>query len=335
MRLYGLKFKSATIALLFLFVIALSYNVIPAVADDVCYVYVGGEIIGFETDIGGVLVTDTNDLEVGKWNVVSSLRRGDVIRKINGTVVYYVDDVGKILCNEGVTNNSCVTVELVRNGKTIEEDVAVVFDENKNGFVLGVDVKDSLCGLGTVTYVTKTGDFCGLGHEIVDFDTGYTVNSCGGKIVEACLTGIVRGKVGAPGTIKGSLGRKRIGMVEKSGKFGIKGKVAYSFSEKSDIVRLGGKKDVLPGTATICSSVGGKKEYYDIKIIKTFPQLSAEEKSMIIKISDKRLLSLTGGIVQGMSGSPIIQNGIMVGALTHVFTNDPTMGYGVYADWQC
>lgn len=335
MRLYGLKLKSATIALLFLFVIGLSFNVIPAKADDVRYVYVGGEIIGFDTDIGGVLVTDTTELEVGKWHVASSLRRGDVIKKINGSAVYYVDDIGEILSDNCAADKSNVTVEIERNGKITEENIAVVYDEQKNRYMLGVEAKDSLCGLGTVTYVTKTGSFCGLGHEIVDFDTGYTVNSCGGKIVEACLTGIVRGKVGVPGTIKGSLGRKRIGMVEKSGKFGIKGKVAYSFSENADIVRLGGKKDVTPGNATICSSVSGKKEYYDVKIIKAFPQLAAEEKSMIIKISDKRLLSLTGGIVQGMSGSPIIQNGAIVGALTHVFTDDPTMGYGVYVDWQC
>lgn len=336
MKFYSPKLKKIIISyLIFVSIIFLSFDIFPASAENVSYVYVGGDIIGFEAEIGGALVTRTASFDVGEWEVFPSLKCGDVIKKINGINVYDAEEIGEILNGDDIKIHDEVMVEVLRNGTAVTEKCRIIYDRNSNKKILGVEVKDVVCGLGTITFVTKSGEFCGLGHEIVDFDTGYAVYSKSGRVVKSCVNGIVKGKTGCPGTIKGYLGNSKLGLIENNGKFGIKGRIESGVMEGSDIMRLGGKKDTAPGNAKICSTISGKKEYYDIKIIKTFIQNAAAEKSMIIKISDSRLIELTGGIVQGMSGSPIIQNGAVVGAVTHVFTNDPTMGYGVYADWQC
>ncbi len=307
---------------------------LPVSADNDEYAYIGGEIVGFEADIGGALVTSSENFDSGEWSVKPIFMPGDVIKSINGCRVYRVDDIVEILNGDDFPKDNIAEVEFLRNGNLRREKISVGYGKNDNKRVLGVAAKDCVCGLGTMTFVRGDGSFAALGHGISDYDTGFTLASCGGKIVEANLSGIEKGSRGAPGTIKGYLCNKRIGMIEKSGKFGIIGRITQADNAEEYRAKLGGKKDVGIGSAKICSCISGKKEFYDVKIVKAFPQRESAEKSMIIRVSDRRLIDYTGGIVQGMSGSPIIQNGIIVGAVTHVFTDDPTMGYGVYADWQ-
>ncbi len=324
--------KKYFITLLLVFVLfSIILSPVTAFAEDAEFVYIGGDIIGFEARLNGVLVTETGYAAVGNWQVASALKKGDIIRQIEGENVENAEDIAQIL--DKFHDKESVTVVVERNGVLSEEKVCVFYDAVRNKRMFGVEAKDSVCGLGTITFTTATGEFYGLGHEVVDFDTGYNVISDRGTLYSAAVTGVVRGKKGAAGAIKGCLTSKKIGMIDRCGKFGIKGRVIDGYYG-NDSFRLGGKADATMGNAKICSAVSGKKEYYDIKIVKTYRQTSKKDKSMIIKVVDSRLLDLTGGIIQGMSGSPIVQNGIIVGAVTHVFTGDPTMGYGVYADWQ-
>lgn len=316
------------------FILIFTSFYLPVSANNDEYAYIGGEIVGFEADIGGALVTSSENFDSGEWSVKSIFMPGDVITGINGCHVYRVDDIVEILNSDDFPKNNIAEVEFLRNGTLRRERLTAFYGENDNKRMLGVTVKDCVCGLGTMTFVRGDGSFAALGHGISDCDTGFTLASCGGKIVEASVSGIDRGSRGMPGTIKGYLSNKRIGMIEKNGKFGITGRITHVDNAEEYRAKLGGRKDVGIGSAKICSCISGKKEFYDVKIVKAFPQRESAEKSMIIRISDRRLIDYTGGIVQGMSGSPIIQNGIIVGAVTHVFTDDPTMGYGVYADWQ-
>lgn len=325
--------KTCLYAILLLLLVFTSFYS-PVNADNDEYAYIGGEIVGFEADIGGALVTSSQNFDSGEWSVKPIFLPGDVIKSINGCRVYRVDDIAEILNGDDFPENNIAEVEFLRGGSLFCERITAGYGKNDNKRVLGVTAKDCVCGLGTMTFVRGDGSFAALGHAISDYDTGFNLLSRGGKIVEATVSGIDKSGRGAPGTIKGYLCSKRIGMIEKSGKFGIIGRITQSEPREEYKAKLGGKKDVGIGSAKICSCISGKKEFYDIKIVKAFSQRDSAEKSMIIRVSDKRLIDYTGGIVQGMSGSPIIQNGIIVGAVTHVFTNDPTMGYGVYADWQ-
>ena len=307
----------------------------PVRAEEGEYAYIGGEIVGFEADVGGVLVTSAGEFDSGEWSVKSAFLPGDVIVSVNGYRVKKAEDITDILSADDFPKNNVVKVRILRNGKELEEDVTTGFDGNGNKRMLGVTVKDCVCGLGTITFIKKDGTFAALGHGIADCDTGHIIDSQGGRLVCAHLSGISLGTRGRPGTIKGYLSNKGVGMIEKSGRFGLIGKTTVPCDEGRFTAKLGGRKDVNIGSAKICSCVSGKKEFYDVKIVKAFPQRESAEKSMIIRVSDGRLINLTGGIVQGMSGSPIIQNGVIVGAVTHVFTSDSTMGFGVYADWLC
>ncbi len=317
------------------FLLAVVAAFVPSVrAENEEYAYIGGEIIGFEADVGGALVTSANDFINGEWRVKSIFEPGDLITHINDCVVKRTDDVVEILNCDDFPKNNVAKVKFVRNGAEFEKEVVTAYDSDTNRRVLGVTVKDCVCGLGTTTFVREDGSFAALGHAVVDGDTGWMVEASGGRIVDANISGIVKGKCGMAGTIKGYLCNKNKGMIEKSGKYGINGRILLSGTQMHYSAKLGGRKEVSIGSAKICSCIDGNKRFYDVKIVKAFPQKTKDEKSMIIRVTDKYLIDLTGGIVQGMSGSPIIQNGVIVGAVTHVFTGDPTMGYGIYADWQ-
>lgn len=193
-------------------------------------------------------------------------------------------------------------------------------------------------GVGTASFFEpETGMFCALGHGITDVDTGDVINIANGELVTTNIISIAKGEKGKPGEIKGSIETgEKIGDVLKNTSFGIYGTI----SEKSklgissnDEIEVALRDEIKQGEAEIiCELEDGKKENYKIQIQKVYTSNNYDNKSMLIKITDERLLEKTGGIVQGMSGSPIIQNGKFVGAVTHVLVNDPTVGYGVFAD---
>lgn len=192
-------------------------------------------------------------------------------------------------------------------------------------------------GVGTATfYEPSTGMFASLGHGITDIDTGDLITISNGELVTTNIISVQKGEKGKPGELKGSIeSSKTIGDVSKNTSFGIFGKITnksnLKISEQEKEVAT--REEIKTGKAQIiCEIEDGKKEHYDIEIQKVYTSNNRDNKSMLIKVTDKKLLEKTGGIIQGMSGSPIIQNNKFVGAVTHVLVNDPTSGYGVFAD---
>lgn len=193
-------------------------------------------------------------------------------------------------------------------------------------------------GVGTATfYEPETGSFCALGHAITDVDTGNIVNISNGELVSTNIVSITKGKKGTPGQIKGTVeAGEEIGNVEKNTTFGLYGKITnvnkLNLNNEEEL-EVALREEIKEGEAQIvCELENGKKEKYNIKIEKIYKSNSHDNKSMLIKITDDRLINKTGGIIQGMSGSPIIQNGKFIGAVTHVLVQNPTEGYAVFGD---
>ena len=199
-------------------------------------------------------------------------------------------------------------------------------------------MKDYVSGIGILTFVnSKTGEYGALGHAILEESGGNIVPVSSGNVYACNLIGITKGEKNNPGQLRCVFvqNSKNKGTIEDNDKFGITGVMNNldGLVDENLTAKIGGRFSVTPGKATIVSDISGIKEEYEIEIIKANYQKKANDKSLIFRVKDKRLLNLTGGIVQGMSGSPIMQNGKIVGAVTHVFLSDPTKGYGVYTDW--
>lgn len=299
-------------------------------------VYVGGVPIGLELLTDGVIFVSESVVESENGlNITSKtekFRKGDMIYQVDGKDIKTINDIKNIVNN---SENEDIEVKFLRKNKEMKSIIKRAKDKEEN-LKLGLLVKDDVSGIGTLTYVnTKTGKFGAVGHAITESEN--LVNVLGGKVYVCNIFGVQKGEKNNPGQLKGvflqNSGEK--GKVESNNKYGVFGVI----DDKTDLVdenilsKIGGRLSVSPGKAKIISSVSGIREEYDIEIIKASYQSKANEKSIVFRVLDKRLLNLTGGIVQGMSGSPIIQNGKLVGAVTHVFTSDPTKGYGVYSDW--
>ena len=204
---------------------------------------------------------------------------------------------------------------------------------------MGLWVRDDAAGVGTLTYIRKDNKrFGALGHAICDIDTKVPFSVNDGKMYRSNIIGIKRGRQGVPGELKGLFVKNQNieAVVDKNSEFGVFGTVTKTSKllSENQLFEIGGRLTARPGKAKIRVGLEGQKiEEYDIEIVKTNYQNISKQKSMVIKVIDKKLLEKTGGIVQGMSGSPIIQNGKLVGAVTHVFVNDPKRGFGVYLDW--
>ncbi|MBE7075811.1 MAG: SpoIVB peptidase [Clostridiales bacterium] len=294
--------------------------------DDKDY-YVGGVPIGLSINSEGAIVV--ND-ELNR----DCLREGDIITKINGKEIGCLSNVEKLLEN----SENEVEIEYIRKNKPIKTLLKTSKDENSGRFKLGLWVKDDVSGVGTLTFVEKDSHKYGaLGHPIVEANSGNIVPVAGGEVYRCNLIGINKGKKNNPGELKCVFlsNHKSKGTIEDNSKFGISGVLQdlEGLIDQNKTAKLGGRLAVKMGDAKIVSTISGIREEYDIEIIKANYQKSAKDKSIVFRVTDDRLLSLTGGIVQGMSGSPIIQDGKIVGAVTHVFLNDPTKGYGVYTDW--
>ena len=213
-----------------------------------------------------------------------------------------------------------------------------MFDVLTQKYKLGLWVRNSASGVGTLTYIKQSDfRFGAVGHPIIDSSLGENFEVESGNIYKCRLIGIKKGEKNNPGEIKSTinLSDDAIGLADTNCQYGVYGNILNkSIIDASRTATLGGRLSVELGDAKIyCNLDNEGVKAYDIKIIRANKQNSADDKSMIIKVTDKELLNKTGGIIQGMSGSPIVQNGKVVGAVTHVFLNDPTRGYGVYIDW--
>ena len=298
-------------------------------------VYAGGVPIGLTVYLDGAMVISASSVDVENMKVSqnSYLKNGDVIKKIDGQEINDINDISNVL--EKI-NNEKTCVEIERNGVIKSFNLPLLKD--KDGKVkLGIWVKDDISGIGTLTFVRKSDyGYGALGHPVTNGKSENSLEIKDGKIYNCSLVGINKGRENDPGELKCVfVQRNDIGSIDKNTKFGIFGKLSENASiiDQNLSYKLGGRLSVRPGSAKIISAVSGIREEYDIEIIKANFQSKSSDKSMVFRVKDKRLIALTGGIVQGMSGSPIVQDGKIIGAVTHVFLNDSSKGYGIYTDF--
>ncbi len=303
-------------------------------------VLVGGIAVGFALKADGALVIGSSSIMTseGAYDIATlgSLKPGDLITKIDNKRIYNTSDISHYLNNRKYKDKEIV-VTYIRNGKEYDLTIKPVYDINSKIYRLGVWVRDDASGIGTLTYITKDNRFGALGHPLCDADAKSIVSVKTGKVYNCSILGVNKGRAGNPGELRGMFlhGGEEQGVVDKNNNYGIFGEMQKDSNifTKLNKAKIGGRFSVKPGKAQIKCSIDGNLKLYDIEIIKTNYNNYNNDKSMIIRVVDKDLLSKTGGIVQGMSGSPILQDGKIVGAVTHVFVNDPTKGYGVYLDF--
>lgn len=283
----------------------------------------GGDVFGVRIGSGEVVVAD--NAEALAQDPSFPLMTGDRILSIDGSEVHSSKDVREKMQN--AQNPLPVTVS--RGGKTYTFDVPL-FGEEGN-YRIGIALRDGAAGIGTVTFIdTDTGLFGGLGHAISDPDTGDPIPLCSGDVTEVILGGVKKGEVGQPGELHGVLKSESVGTLYKNDERGVFGTIRTAVS--GEAIPVGKREELKEGEATILSTVkNGEKAAYTVSISDIHPDEKGS-KCFTVTVTDKTLFSLTGGIVRGMSGSPIIQDGKIVGAVTHVLISDPKVGYGIFIE---
>ena len=303
-------------------------------------VYLGGDSVGLSLQSKGVVIVGSNYIITKNGNISpmenSNLKIGDIITHLNGVEIKDITDINKILEN---SNGENILVNAKRSGELFTTNIKPELDVQTKKYKLGIWIRDDAMGVGTLTFVNPENlRFASLGHAIADVDTGENFEVAGGEIYRCNVIGVKMGKRGVPGEILGLFiqGKNKQGDIDKNCEFGVYG----DLNENNDFIlgktkiKVGGKLSAKPGKATILTCVNGTEiKEYDIELIKTNYQTTGNSRGMVIKVTDEELIKKTGGIVQGMSGSPIIQDGKLIGAVTHVFVNDPTKGFGLYLDW--
>ena len=297
-------------------------------------VFAGGSQVGIYAKTKGILVIGMGEVTdytgVKKSPAKNTLRKGDYIVSVNGIPVEKKEELIELIHDNGKQTE---IIGVFRNEKFIEVEVDAVLSE-KERYMLGVWVRDDMAGIGTLTYYKSDQTYGALGHPINDGDTGEILSMEEGKLYRTDIIGIKRGESGKPGELSGVISYSKdsyLGTVETNSEIGIYGKLDGNLNNlKSGICcEIGYKQEIEMGPAVILSAVSGKLEEYDI-VIEAVNFGGAEvNKGILLHVTDRELLELTGGIVQGMSGSPILQNGKIIGAVTHVLVNDPTRGYGI------
>ncbi|MBS4202957.1 SpoIVB peptidase [Lederbergia citrea] len=302
----------------------------------------GGQSIGVKLNTLGVLVVGHHLVSANNGKLspgeAAEIKVGDIITSINGKKINNMADVAPFV-DEAGKKGKPLALSIQRGTEKFETSLQPLLDQKEKAYKLGLYIRDSAAGIGTMTfYDPKSKKYGALGHVISDMDTKKPIVVEDGQIVKSTVTSIEKGKNGAPGEklARFSSDREVIGNITTNSPFGIFGKLHQKISngvfDKPMPIAL--SNQVKEGPAQILTVVDGNKvEAYDIEIVSTIPQKFPATKGMVLKVVDSTLLSKTGGIVQGMSGSPIIQNGKIIGAVTHVFVNDPTSGYGVHIEW--
>lgn len=298
-------------------------------------VLLGGTPLGISLKTDGLMITAKSGVVTADGTASPmdncDVTYGDILTSINGEKVDSADAIAEML----ERSYGKALLEIYRGNVRKMYEVQAVRDVLSGKYKLGLMLQDSVAGIGTLTFIDPTtARFGCLGHAIASPD-GTPVRSVYGTAYPAYITGSVKGKIGKAGELEGSFDKteKPIAVIDKNtvfGNFGYYTGDTDGFPE----IDVAAKDEIRPGKAQIFSTViGNMPELYDIEIIKVEDQDAPSDKSMVIRITDKDLIAMTGGIVQGMSGSPIIQDGKLVGAVTHVFTSDPTKGFGIFIDW--
>ena len=298
-----------------------------------------GRLAGLKLYTHGVMVVGKTEItgqdgEKYKPHENSNIQEGDIILEANRNILNSSDDLTKYI-------NECNGREIIflclRDNETFEVKITPI-KTISGGYKVGLWVRDSAAGVGTVTfYDPKSGLFGALGHGIVDIDTEKLIDIQSGEFVTTKIINVIKGTSGEPGKIQGTVdNQKTIGEIYSNTIFGVYGKLTDTKSlgiNESYLLPVASRNDTQTGSAKIlCSLENGKVEEYDIEIKKLYLNNNSNNKSMLIKVTDDKLIKESGGIIQGMSGCPIIQNGKFIGAITNVLVSDPTTGYAIFAD---
>lgn len=300
------------------------------------YVMPSGMPIGIYAKTKGVLIIGT-----GKVTAADGLnyepadqivKSGDYILAVNGTEIQKKEELVDMVSN---SKGEPVVLEILREGKQIEQKIQPVALED-GSYKLGIWVRDDMAGVGTLTYVKESLDYGALGHPVSDADTGNLILLSEGTVYQTDIVGIVKGENGMPGELTGVINYKddrRMGSIEENTKTGIYGRLTeLPEAMEEAYMEAGMKQEIRKGDAYILSSLDGTLRQFQIQIDEVDFSSKEENKGILFHVTDELLLSETGGIVQGMSGSPILQDGKIIGAVTHVFISDAAKGYGVFIE---
>ena len=293
-----------------------------------------GRAVGIKLFSDGVVVVGTSDIATEEGNVnpakACGLKEGDIITHINATEVDTIEEVSALLQE---LEGEPMSIRAIRDERQVQLTATPALCSTDGAYKLGAWIRDSMAGIGTVTfYCPDTGAFGALGHGINDSDTALLMPMESGSILPASVAGVEKGKSGAPGQLKGVFDTSTtLGLLRANTPGGVFGSMTDGHWGAGTPVEVAQRDEVQTGDATIlCNISGDTVEEFAVNISKVFPETAGDCRDYLIKVTDQRLLDATGGIVQGMSGSPILQNGKIVGAVTHVLVDDPTSGYGIY-----
>ena len=299
-------------------------------------VLVSGSPVGIYMETKGVLVIDSGEITdregIRRTPAEHIIQSGDYICEIDGKVL-----TGKRQLMQLVRENQGEPMELqvIRHQETIKLEMTPVETED-GSYKLGIWVRDNIQGIGTLTYVEPNGTFGALGHGISDADTGERLEISDGDLYRADILSIRKGTAGTPGDLRGVINYReenRIGTICGNSQYGIRGQMEPGkYTESMKKIPTGLKQEIQTGKAEIRCDIGDGIREYQCEILEIDSTARDTHKCFVLRITDDDLLSRTGGIVQGMSGSPVLQNGKLIGAITHVFVNDPTKGYGIFIE---
>lgn len=341
-----LKRISLLFVLFFLYAFILSKSYLPVTiavkGEDVkisdIQVIPMGEIIGIKLYTSGVLVVGTSKIEGADGGIYKpyeniDIKEGDSITKIDDV---YINSTEELIEAINTKNGEEVKITYMSNNQEKEGTIKPIKDRQGN-YKIGLWVRDSAGGVGTITFYNEEMQaFAALGHPITDIDTGDIIQTSSGEIDNVSIMSISKGQEDQPGKIQGAIMQNSvIGSIYKNTEYGVYGIIKNSDNIKIDYskkMNVAMRQEINLGEATILSDIEGEVKEYKIEIQRTYLSNNYDNKSMLIKITDEDLLNKTGGIIQGMSGSPIIQNGKFCGAVTHVLVKNPTIGYAVFAD---
>lgn len=298
-----------------------------------------GTVAGVKLYTNGVLVVGMTEVqgidnEKHKPYENSGIKEGDMIISIEEQEI---DNTSDLVNTVNKSNGEEIDIKFVRDGQTLECSIRPT-QTSEAEYKLGLWVRDSAAGIGTVSFYEPDSKIFGaLGHGITDIDTGQLINIANGEFITTKVLSITKGEEGEPGKMQGTVNKQQnIGQIYKNTNFGIYGIVSNLSAlnlDSSKEMEVALREEIKTGQAVILNSLDGNRvEEYSIEIEKIYSNNDYDNKSMLFKVTDERLLEKTGGIIQGMSGSPIVQNGKFIGAVTNVLVNDPTKGYGVFGD---
>ena len=302
------------------------------VVDDM-YVSVLGNPFGMKIYTNGVLVIEATDVATANGTVNPALNAGikvgDYIKTVNGQKITCNEELSVLVTQSG---GNPLEIEAVRDGKTFNCSVTPVTDNESGLYRIGIWVRDSSAGIGTLTfYSPSTGVVCGLGHGICDSDTETLLDIDKGELVGASIVSVEKGSAGSPGALKGKFTYDSLAEIELNCEKGVYGFLKQDISTVN-LTEVALKQDVYNGDAQILCTIDGDTPKLYSCTIKKCGSSHSETQNLIVTVTDDELINATGGIVQGMSGSPILQNGKLVGAMTHVLVSDSLTGYGIYAE---